>query len=207
MSWCDGRLLIDELRAKPWRAVRLGLAFGDAQARIHRISPPPKVVTHPVPWQRWGNPDPALERLLTRIERRPPALLHLDYHPLNLLVAGGEVNGVLDWTNARGGDPRADIARTASILALAPLPVGLTGQAQRVVLRAFAFGWRRGYRRAAGPLTDMAPFYAWAGRVMEYDLAPRVGRPDLPWLTPAHLDRVRRWTEAWDHRWQGDPEP
>ena len=123
-SWCDGQLLIDALRATPWRAVRLGLAFGDVQARLHRLSPPPEVVAHTVSWQQWGHPDPALERLLTRIERRPPALLHLDYHPLNLLIAGTDVSGVLDWANARAGDPRADIARTASILDLAPAAGG-----------------------------------------------------------------------------------
>src|SRR5438132_39917 len=40
------------------------------------------------------------------------ALLHLDYHLLNVMTDRSRVTGVLDWTNARAGDPRADLART-----------------------------------------------------------------------------------------------
>ena len=47
-------------------------------------------------------------------------LLHLDYHPLNVLGEAGAISGVLDWTNADGGDPRADVARTGAILRFLP---------------------------------------------------------------------------------------
>jgi aminoglycoside phosphotransferase (APT) family kinase protein len=51
-------------------------------------------------------------------ERR---LLHLDLHPLNVLVDdAGEPTGVIDWANAAGGDPELDRARTWSILTLDP---------------------------------------------------------------------------------------
>jgi aminoglycoside phosphotransferase (APT) family kinase protein len=44
------------------------------------------------------------------------SLLHLDLHPLNVLVsASGPV--VIDWTNARPGPPGLDAAMTAVILA------------------------------------------------------------------------------------------
>jgi Phosphotransferase enzyme family len=43
-------------------------------------------------------------------------LLHLDLHPDNVIVSpGGPV--VIDWTNARGGDPALDVAMTWVILA------------------------------------------------------------------------------------------
>jgi hypothetical protein len=33
--------------------------------------------------------------------------------------------------------------------------------------------------------------------MMERDLAPRVGHPGAAWLTEAHMDRIRGWTEQW----------
>ena len=200
IAWCPGRLLADELAARPWRAWALGVEFGRVQAAIHALPVPAALRDHPVPWEAWAGPDAALRERLEAIRPRPAVLLHLDYHPLNVLVDGGRVAGVLDWANARAGDPRADLARTASILRLAPLPGGAAGRAAWAVRRVLAAGWRRGYRQDAGSADEMAPFYAWAGAVMERDLAPRVGRPDLPWLTPAYLARVHRWAVAWQAR-------
>ena len=59
--------------------------------------------------------------------------------------------------------------------------------------RILARAWRRGYEQAAGPLGDMALFYAWAGAVMLRDLAPRAARSG----SDMRLDRVRRWTSEW----------
>lgn len=43
------------------------------------------------------------------------SLLHFDLHPDNVLISpAGPV--VIDWTNARGGDPAADVAMTWVIL-------------------------------------------------------------------------------------------
>jgi aminoglycoside phosphotransferase (APT) family kinase protein len=186
LSWSPGRPLADELRDRPWRAWPLGLRFGRTQAAIHALPAPPPLLDHPVPWRAWAGADAALEACLRAVAPWEDALLHLDYHPMNVMVDGDRVTAVLDWANARSGDPRADLARTAAILRFAP--------AARTTLRLLEAGWRHGYRRAAGPVDGMAPFSAWAGAVMERDLAPRLGRPDLPWLTPEYLARVRRWT-------------
>ena len=57
-------------------------------------------------------------------------------------------------------DPRADVARTVTILRLSPPRGGTVERAARVLLE---IGWRVGY----GPLdSDMAPFYVWAGMAM-----------------------------------------
>jgi aminoglycoside phosphotransferase (APT) family kinase protein len=111
-------------------------------------------------------------------------------------VERDRVSAVLDWANARAGDRRADLARTAAILRFAPL-AGRSSPVTTMARRAFVAGWRHGYRGMAGRVTGMAPFYAWAAAVMRHDLAPRVGRTDLPWLTPALLADIRRWGEAW----------
>lgn len=40
------------------------------------------------------------------------SVVHGDFHPLNILVRGGEVVGVLDWPNFRLADPCVDMAFT-----------------------------------------------------------------------------------------------
>jgi aminoglycoside phosphotransferase (APT) family kinase protein len=61
----------------------------------------------------------ALEYLRTRasgFRESPASLLHLDYHPQNVLVEGLHVRGVIDWANAALGDRHFDAAMTATIL-------------------------------------------------------------------------------------------
>lgn len=38
----------------------------------------------------------------------PPAIVHGDYRPANLMAAGGRVTGILDWEMATSGDPACD---------------------------------------------------------------------------------------------------
>jgi aminoglycoside phosphotransferase (APT) family kinase protein len=195
LSWMPGQLLPHELECCPWSAWALGVQFGRVQAAIHATPVPAALRRHPVSWIEWGEPDAALRDCLRR-SSDGEVLLHLDYHPANVLVENGRVSAVLDWANARAGDRRADLARTAAILRFAPLaerPSLVTAIARR----AFVAGWRHGYRGMAGRVTGMAPFYAWAAAVMRHDLAPRVRRTDLPWLTPALLADIRRWGDGW----------
>jgi hypothetical protein len=99
---------------------------------------------------------------------------------------------VLDWINARAGDPRADVARSATILRLDDCRPDLRNLPVCAVLRLFERGWRAGYTCVTGWPADLAPFYAWAGAVMEHDLAHK--RP------PEFFDRVRAWTRHWQTR-------
>ena len=200
MSWMPGRPMRDELQANPLRAHALGVQFGRAQAAVHAILPPATLLAHPSPWIAWANPDDALRDCLRAASRGPDVLLHLDFHPMNVLVADGRISAVLDWANARAGDPRADLARTASILRCAPLDPGVPKPLENLVRRLFIAGWRRGYREVAGPMGGMAPFYAWAGAVMIRDLTPRLERPDLAWLDDQFLERVRQWADGWRER-------
>src|SRR5215207_2125861 len=97
------------------RARALGIAFGKVQAAIHAVPVPDELADRSLRWQAWGGPDPELQRVLADLPEQRPALLHLDYHPMNVLVEDDRVTAVLDWANARAGDPRADFARTLSI--------------------------------------------------------------------------------------------
>ncbi|HEY2594570.1 MAG TPA: aminoglycoside phosphotransferase family protein, partial [Chloroflexota bacterium] len=199
LSWCDGQTLLRAVVGKPWRTWSLGVAMGLQQARIHAAPVAETLGEVLPPWiARAAETDYALKERLASITRarQARALLHLDYHPLNVLTANGAVTCVLDWANAAIGDPRADVARTVSLLRLAPSPPGTPtalGFALRVLLE---LAWRTGYRRAAGRLGDMPAFYAWAGSMMERDLAPKVGQPGV-WLQPSDLARIHQWTVTW----------
>jgi len=46
-----------------------------------------------------------------------PSIVHMDYHPQNVLVRGPRISGVIDWVSADIGDRHLDIATTAVILA------------------------------------------------------------------------------------------
>lgn len=194
VDWCPGAPLTHALMKQPWRVGPLGAAFGRAQAAIHRIQQPPSTE-----WVEWAGPGEAALKARLRSMPLQSALIHLDYHPLNVMTDGETITGVLDWTNARIGDPRADFARTYTILRVEVITPGIQPPHLTVMRWALERAWRRGYESAAGKLTDMAPFYAWAGAAMIHDWEPRVGKPGF-WIQQRHLDRVRRWRDAWKRR-------
>jgi aminoglycoside phosphotransferase (APT) family kinase protein len=201
LSWCAGRPLLHEVRARPWRAWRLAVAAGRMLARLHRVAPP-ELRRAEEAWTGWVGPlDAKLTARLRALAPEPGALIHLDYHPLNLLTDGREITAVLDWTNAAIGDPRADLARAIGILRLAPMAAGRTGERIGALLigRLLEWGCVHGYCRAAGPVREMAPFHAWSWEVMARDLEPRLGRPGH-WLRPEHLDTMRRRAASWRRR-------
>ena len=190
LGWCAVEPLIGALQRRPTQIWRLAAQFGRMQAVIHAITPAPAPELQPGSWIAWAGADEvALQTRLRAVAGASTQLLHLDYHPLNVLTDGRNMTAVLDWANAQVGDPRADVARSFSILAIEPSWPRLPHLTIfRLVL---ARAWRHGYEQAAGPLSDMALFYAWAGAVMLRDLAPRAARSGM------RLDRVRRWTNAW----------
>jgi Ser/Thr protein kinase RdoA (MazF antagonist) len=186
LTWLPGRSLAEESRRRPWRAWALAVAYGRTQAMIHALAAPKPLAERPDDWLAWAGSDyPKLvERL--RHESQPSALLHLDYHPLNVLTNGQRITGVLDWRNALAGPPRADAARTSAILRVDY--IGRLSLAERAVRGIFERGWRAGYEEIAGPLGDMSLYNAWAGAVMLRDLAAKRDARDLA--------RIRRWTET-----------
>ena len=89
----DGPTMLEDLRRRPWLLRRHAAVLAELHARLHRIAAPPEL-------RRVGPGD---------------RVLHLDFHPHNvLLTRRGPV--VLDWTNARRGDPPLDVALTWVIL-------------------------------------------------------------------------------------------
>jgi aminoglycoside phosphotransferase (APT) family kinase protein len=172
LSWVPGYTIKQCVSDRPWRTVALGRKMGRVHASIHAIPAP--------------------------VALGDGVLLHMDYHPLNVMADEHGVTGVLDWANAAAGDPRADLARTTVVLRLSRLPdagrvLSLVGR------RLIELGWRLGYAAVRGWPGDMAPFYAQAGAWTLADLRPKLGRPGIP-LTEADLTRIDRWTARWQKR-------
>jgi hypothetical protein len=200
MAWCPGSPLLRAILAKPWRVWTLGVAMGQLLARIHAAPMPESLHTLLPAWiPRAGETELVLQERLRRASRNDHALLHLDYHPLNVMTDNSALTAVLDWANAAVGDPRADVARTVSLLRLAPLPPGAASVLSVGLRLVLESAWRVGYGRIAGRQQDMPLFNAWAGSVMHRDLQPKLGRPGV-WLQQSDLDRIQEWTTTWKRR-------
>ena len=197
LSWCAGLPLLNAVRARPWRIWQLGLMMGRMHARIHAVHVPESAAL-PAWVPRVEDGDATLHTRLRSLTAGSAAvLLHLDYHPLNIMSDATRITGVLDWANVAVGDPRVDVARTVTILRLVPTPPGSMPTAVTLGLRrVLEVAWRRGYVAITGPSQDMAAFYAWAGAMMERDLAAKIGRPGI-WLQKGDLAGIHRWTQRW----------
>jgi aminoglycoside phosphotransferase (APT) family kinase protein len=191
LGWLPGRTVFAELRARPWKCWQLGVASGRMHATIHALPAPDLLLQQPDDWIEWpGSEEAPLQERLRLIECQVPALLHMDYHPLNVLTDGKRITAVLDWRNACAGVPQADFARTASILRVDT--IGRPGLFAMGIRRIFEAGWRAGYAEKNRLAEDLSLFYAWSGAVMERDLAAK--------RSPEDLARIHKWTLKWKRR-------
>ena len=135
MSWCAGQPMLQKLTAEPWLVWTLGTAMGRIHARLHHVAV-----------------DGTLVQALPAIEigTRPRSILHMDFHPLNVMANGRDITGVLDWANVALGDPRVDLARTVTILRLAPTPPGSPTPLLRGLRALLELAWRTGLAYLTG---------------------------------------------------------
>ncbi|HVB63215.1 MAG TPA: phosphotransferase [Nitrolancea sp.] len=201
LSWCAGTTLLAALSAAPEEARSLGITFGRAQARIHANSVPSTLREQLVrDWIDWGTEGAGpIDRALRAQPVPRESILHLDYHPLNVLIEHGEITGVIDWTNALIGDVRADFARTYSLLSWLPLPPGLEAKRGAHARHQFRQGWAHGYHEEAGLLPDLALYLAWAALVLVRDLSSKIGKPGF-WITAGDLQRMHQVRARWSRR-------
>jgi aminoglycoside phosphotransferase (APT) family kinase protein len=191
ISWITGKTMGEIISRQPWRTWQMGVLFGRMQATIHTVSVPDLLNQSPDEWIRWsGAGEDALQAYLSKMPHSSETLLHLDYHPFNVLTDGKKVTGVIDWANADIGEPRADAARTVTILRIDS--IGKLPPHEKLVRRVFEWGWRFGYRQQGHTPGNLSPFYAWAGAVMEKDLATKRNADDL--------QRIHQWTWQWKQR-------
>jgi aminoglycoside phosphotransferase (APT) family kinase protein len=107
MERIEGPTMVDALTSAPWKAKRFGRTLAALHAQLHELSAP--------------------EWLADAPSGSGSQLLHLDLHPLNVMMSPrGPI--VIDWTNAVRGDPNTDVAVTWTLMTAAEVPSsGLKG--------------------------------------------------------------------------------
>jgi aminoglycoside phosphotransferase (APT) family kinase protein len=187
VQWLPGDMVADVVQRRIWMAGRLGHALGNMQAQLHQVLRPVDGGPAARDWRTWAGP--VDDRLLAALEATQPrhdVLIHLDYHPLNVLTERGEISAILDWENARFGDPRADLARTYTVLRFVPVLFANAPFGFERALRRLARSWWAGYHELAGPTRDFAPYVAWAWVMLHADMSPKLGRDGVN-LTAEHI--------------------
>jgi len=121
MERIDGPSMMVPLSRRPWTLKTHARKLADLHDRLHQI-----------PGPDWLKRAPGSDG---------GALVHLDLHPLNVILSSrGPV--VIDWANVARGDPAADVAATWVLLAAAGIPTGrvkaaLLGRLRSVFVNSF----------------------------------------------------------------------
>ena len=108
----EGRTMLAELKRRPWASRRHAVLLARLHQHLHELEAPPGLAGA-------GPGD---------------RLLHLDLHPENVMLSPTGPF-VIDWTNARRGEPALDVALTWVILATSGGP--LVAPFVRAFLRCF----------------------------------------------------------------------
>jgi len=101
MERIEGSSMVDYMSRRPWTTRRQGMVLATLHRRLHAIAPPDFLPAAPV-----GAGD---------------SFLHMDLHPLNVMIgANGPV--VIDWPNAARGDPLVDLGLAWVLMAAGEIP-------------------------------------------------------------------------------------
>jgi len=101
MERIEGPTMVEALARAPWSIRRLARTLAELHRRLHDVAPAPFLPAAPV--------------------GRGERILHLDLHPLNVIIGPwGPV--VIDWTNACLGDPDLDVALAWILMAIGEIP-------------------------------------------------------------------------------------
>jgi len=224
MEKVPGRMALDMLVWRPWRIVTFPAQMADIHARLHRLPsddfPAPRgeflgrqldQVAAVIREHGLHGLAPGLDWLRAHRPAPPasPRILHLDFHPLNLIRRADGSLAVIDWTYADVGDPHADVATTLMLMQCVAV------QAQGVWERLAIFCGRpmlwwqyvHAYRRRAPLDWDRLAYYrpyAALRRLARYGrwlhAGPEVtgSKPSLlEHLSPAHLAALSGYFHTW----------
>jgi aminoglycoside phosphotransferase (APT) family kinase protein len=137
MECLPGRRLLDLMLWQPWRIFNGPTQLAAEQVRLHQL-PSDGFPEPPVPF-----PDNQLAEIcrhmdlfelagltpgLTWLDRHKPtplqrSILHLDFHPVNVMWHQGRCSGVVDWCESALGDREADVASSLVLMQTAPVEV------------------------------------------------------------------------------------
>jgi aminoglycoside phosphotransferase (APT) family kinase protein len=116
MERVHGRSMVDAISRSPWTVRKQGRVLAGLHRQLHDLPAPEFLAASPA-----GGAG--------------SSILHLDLHPLNVMIArSGPV--VIDWANARVGDPDVDVAVAWLLMSVGEIPGG--------GLLTKLLGWGRG---------------------------------------------------------------
>jgi aminoglycoside phosphotransferase (APT) family kinase protein len=113
MERIDGPSMVGAISRAPWSILRQADTLAELHLRLHDLAAPDFLRAAPV-----GNGD---------------RLLHLDLHPLNVLI-GPRGPVVIDWPNAARGDPLVDVGIAWVLMSAGQIP------SNQVVARVLGWG-------------------------------------------------------------------
>jgi aminoglycoside phosphotransferase (APT) family kinase protein len=121
MERIDGPTMVDAIARAPWTVGRRARELASLHQRLHEIQAPDFLRVAPV--------------------GRGDAVVHLDLHPLNVMIGpNGPV--VIDWSNVARGDPAVDVVTAWVLMTTGQIHVGglqasLVGVMRGVLVRSF----------------------------------------------------------------------
>lgn len=121
MERIEGPDMVAMMGNRPWTITRLGRVLADLHHRLHELTAPAWLEDAPV-----GS---------------GVGLLHLDLHPLNVMM-GPRGPVVIDWPRACRGDPDVDVALAWILMASAEVPTSrfmgmILGRARSALVKSF----------------------------------------------------------------------
>jgi aminoglycoside phosphotransferase (APT) family kinase protein len=121
MERIEGTDMVATMTKRPWTIPRQGRLLADLHRQLHELKAPDWLHDAPV--------------------GRGDRLLHLDLHPLNVMM-GSRGPVVIDWTAACRGDPAVDVALAWVLMAAGEVPTGrllatILGHARSVLVKSF----------------------------------------------------------------------
>lgn len=193
-SWCAGETVGERLRRTTGdEQTDVAHRFGHAQAILHSTE-----LSHLdlAELRAVGRAVPDLGVAGTPGDPGSNTLLHLDFHPFNVLDDGSRVTGIVDWANASVGDRRFDIARTRGLFALAGVFAPEIAARAEQAADQLTVLWAEGYSTVL-PMPDddeMAPFFVAAAASMASDWEPRTRSGEVDGTI---LAAIERWAVRW----------
>lgn len=103
MERIEGVTMVEAIGKAPWTVRRQAATLADLHHRLHEIEAPDFLSPAPV--------------------GTGTKVIHMDLHPLNVMI-GPKGTFVIDWPNARRGDPDVDVGLAWVLMAAGQIPGG-----------------------------------------------------------------------------------
>ncbi len=115
MERVPGPLMVDAILKRPWTITNAARTLADLHDQLHEISAPDG---------------------LPQLPDGGTALVHLDLHPLNVIVHPVRGPVVIDWANASRGEGLSDVALTYVLITCPRVPGSIVVRAAAAPLRS-----------------------------------------------------------------------